>query len=105
MATAVVTAPRIKTSGPAYSGLLDWLTTVDHKKIGILYLWTTFFFFMVGGVFALLVRTQLAVPNSTFMQTVGQVLGQSQASTAQIYNEIFSMHGTTMIFFFVIPMW
>ena len=89
---ATVAAPRIKTSGPAVSGVLDWLTTVDHKKIGIMYLWTTFGFFLVGGILALLVRTQLAVPNNTFLKP-------------QVYNQVFSMHGTTMIFLFVIPMW
>jgi cytochrome c oxidase subunit 1 len=103
-ATAVVT-PRVKTSGPAYSGVLDWLTTVDHKKIAIMYLWATFLFFLVGGILALLVRTQLAVPESQFMSDLGHVLGNSQANTQQIYNQVFSMHGTTMIFLFVIPMW
>jgi len=105
MAATAVATPRIKTSGPAYSGLLNWLTTVDHKKIGIMYLWATFSFFLVGGILALLVRTQLAVPESQFMHDLGVVLGNSQANTQQIYNQVFSMHGTTMIFLFVIPMW
>jgi len=91
MATTVA-APRVHTSGPNFSGLLDWLSTVDHKKIGIMYLWTTVAFFFVGGIFALLVRTQLAVPNNTFL-------------SPHVYNQVFTMHGTTMIFLFVIPMW
>src|SRR5207245_5656683 len=70
--------------------LLEWLTTVDHKKIGILYLYTTFFFFLVGGIMALLMRTQLAVGNNHFL-------------AAQTYNEIMTLHGTTMIFLCIIP--
>jgi len=69
----------------------EWLMTTDHKKIGIMYITTAFFFFLAGGVEALLVRTQLAVPN-------GKVL------TPEIYNQVFTMHGTTMIFLFVMPM-
>ncbi|MEA2646970.1 MAG: cytochrome c oxidase subunit [Chloroflexota bacterium] len=109
MATAAL--PRVHTSGRSYKGILDWLTTVDHKKIGIMYLWTTFFFFLVGGILALLVRTQLATPNSEFMKTLATVLGCAKSgpnctnNVQQIYNEVFSMHGTTMIFLFVIPMW
>ena len=77
---------------PRYTGVLEWATTVDHKKIGILYLWTTFFFFLVGGLLALLVRAQLATPD-------GKILD------AQAYNGAFTMHGTTMIFLFVVPVW
>src|ERR671923_1400296 len=75
-----------------YSGVLDWLTTVDHKKIGFLYLYTTFLFFLVGGVLALLMRTQLAVGSNTFLKP-------------QTYNEIMTLHGTTMIFLWIIPVW
>src|ERR1700730_6156670 len=69
----------------------EWLMTTDHKKIGLMYIVTAFFFFLVGGVESLLIRTQLAVPN-------GKVL------SPEIYNQIFTMHGTTMIFLFVMPM-
>src|SRR6266851_3249045 len=69
----------------------EWLMTTDHKKIGVMYLLTGFFFFLAGGLEAMLIRTQLAVPN-------GKVL------TPEIYNQIFTMHGTTMIFLFVMPM-
>ena len=92
MAATAVAAPRVKTSGPKVSGILDYLSTVDHKKIGIMYLYTTFFFFLIGGALALLVRTQLASASNTFL-------------TPTVYNQVFSMHGTTMIFLFVIPMW
>jgi cytochrome c oxidase subunit I len=72
------------------TGLISWLTTVDHKKLGILYLYTTFFFFLIGGIMALLVRVQLAEPQNKFL-------------TPAQYNQIFTMHGTTMIFLWIIP--
>ncbi|HEY2430283.1 MAG TPA: cbb3-type cytochrome c oxidase subunit I, partial [Acidimicrobiales bacterium] len=72
-------------------GVVGWLTTIDHKRIGILYGVTAFIFFLVGGFEALLIRLQLAEPN-------GRML------SAQVYNEVFTMHGTTMIFLVVMPM-
>src|SRR2546423_8964425 len=89
MATAERTFPVAK---PGYSGLLEWITTTDHKKIGIMYVGTTFMFFLAGGLLALGIRTQLATPDGTLL-------------TAQQYNEAFTMHGTTMIFLFVVPVW
>ncbi len=77
---------------PRYTGILEWITTTDHKKIGVLYLVTTFFFFLLGGLLALSIRTQLAVPD-------GKVL------TAQDYNAAFTMHGTTMVFLVIVPIW
>jgi cytochrome c oxidase subunit 1 len=71
-------------------GWLDWLTTTDHKKIGILYLFATFIFFLLGGVEALIIRAQLAVPDGTLVEP-------------SVYNGLVSMHGTTMIFLFVVP--
>jgi cytochrome c oxidase subunit I len=68
----------------------SWVTTVDHKRIGILYIGTSLVFFIVGGVLALLMRAQLATPNEHFV-------------TRNSYNELFTMHGTTMIFLFVVP--
>jgi cytochrome c oxidase subunit 1 len=74
-----------------YSGIWDWLTTVDHKKIGIMYGVTAFGFFLLGGIEALLIRIQLAAPNQSF-------LDQDQ------YNRMFTMHGTTMVFLVIMPM-
>jgi len=68
----------------------SWLTTVDHKRIGILYLWTTLLFFAAGGILALLIRTQLATPNESVL-------------TKNSYNEVVTMHGTTMIFLVLVP--
>ncbi len=75
----------------AKTGIVSWLTTVDHKKIGFLYGLFALIFFLIGGVEALLIRAQLAVPNGTVL-------------TAQQYNTMFTMHGTTMIFLAVMPL-
>ncbi len=72
------------------TGLADWLTTVDHKKIGILYGVTAMFFMLVGGAEALMIRIQLARPENNFV-------------TAEMYNQIFTMHGTTMVFMVGMP--
>ena len=72
-------------------GWRSWLFTVDHKKIGLMYMITAFGFFLVGGIEALLIRTQLATAD-------GKVL------SADLYNQMFTMHATTMIFLFVMPM-
>jgi cytochrome c oxidase subunit 1/cytochrome c oxidase subunit I+III len=71
-------------------GVLGWLTTTDHKRIGLLYLFASLAFFAAGGIEALLMRTQLIGPDAN-------VLGP------QAYDEMFTMHGVTMIFLFVIP--
>ena len=68
----------------------SWLTTVDHKRIGILYLWTCLVFFAIGGFLALLIRTQLIVPHNHFL-----VRGS--------YNQVVTIHGTTMIFLVIVP--
>jgi cytochrome c oxidase subunit I len=72
-------------------GSTSWFTTVDHKRIGILYMVTAFVFFLVGGTEALLMRIQLGVPDNTFLEPA-------------TYNQIMTMHGTTMVFLFVVPM-
>ena len=72
------------------TGIWSWITTVDHKRIGIMYGYAAFFFFIIGGVEALLLRIHLAQANSEFL-------------TAGAYNALFTMHGTTMIFLFVMP--
>jgi cytochrome c oxidase subunit I len=83
---AELTAPE-----PSFGAkVMDWLTTTDHKKIGILYIVTAFFFFVVAGIMALFIRSELAQPG---LQIVSD----------QTYNELFTMHGTIMIFLFVMP--
>ena len=71
--------------------IVDWLTTVDHKKIGIMYGAFALFFLLVGGVEALMIRTQLFLPENDFV-------------SARLYNQLFTMHGTTMIFLAVMPL-
>src|SRR3954464_5735386 len=73
------------------SGIVGWLTTTDHKRIGILYLFTSLAFFALGGAEALLIRTQPRSPEST-------LLGPGPFNPAR------TTHGVTMIFFFLIPM-
>jgi cytochrome c oxidase subunit I len=68
----------------------SWLTTVDHKRIGLLYIWTALLFFAVGGVMALLIRAQLASPGEHLL-------------TKNSYNQVATMHGTTMIFLVIVP--
>jgi cytochrome c oxidase subunit 1 len=72
------------------TGLWSWITTVDHKRIGILYGTTAFIFFLLGGIEALLLRIQLGSPNNTFL-------------SPETYNQLFTMHGTTMIFLAIMP--
>jgi cytochrome c oxidase subunit 1 len=85
-------APRRLFQRPTHPvGLWNWFTTVDHKRIGLLYMGTAFAFFIVGGIEALIIRLQLGGPN-------GHVV------TANQYNQIFTMHGTTMIFLVVMPL-
>jgi cytochrome c oxidase subunit 1 len=69
-----------------------WVTTTDHKRIGILYVVTSLVFFAAGGLMALLMRAQLATPDESFI-------------TKNSYNELFTIHGTTMIFLFIVPLW
>src|SRR5947209_5296092 len=87
MATTALTPAAV-----AYrSGLYEWLTTTDHKKIGILYVANSFLFFFIGGILALGVRAELAQPGRQFF---------SEAT----YNQLFTIHGSVMIFLFIIPM-
>ncbi|HEY7738330.1 MAG TPA: cytochrome c oxidase subunit I [Candidatus Limnocylindria bacterium] len=72
------------------SWVLDWLTTVDHKKIGVLYIANSFLFFFFAGLLALVIRSELAVPGLQFVDE-------------STFNQSFTMHGTLMIFLFIVP--
>jgi len=87
MATTTLT-PRVETYRRSW--IIEWLTTVDHKKIGIMYIVNSFIFFLIAGVLALVMRSELAVPGLQFLDD-------------RTYNEAFTMHGTIMIFLFVVP--
>jgi cytochrome c oxidase subunit I len=82
----VATRPRLT----ALQILHDWVTTVDHKKIGLMYIGYALIFLVIGGLEAILMRIQLAVPNNAFV-------------TPQVFNRLFTMHGTTMVFFVGMP--
>ncbi len=87
MATAAGTLPQVQEE----STIWTWLTTVDHKKIGALYGVSGFLFFLLAGFEALLIRTQLAVPNGTVIE-------------ADRFNQLFTMHALTMIFLAIMPL-
>ena len=91
-AVAGLSRPEILLHGPEErpTGWLAWLGTTDHKKIGIMYLIATFVFFMLGGVEALLIRTQLIQADNNLID-------------GTTYNQLVTMHGTTMVFLFIVP--
>jgi cytochrome c oxidase subunit 1 len=91
MATAAVSLPHSHVSEHPTSGLWSWLTTVDHKRIGMLYLFTSLTMFAIGGIEAVIMRAQLMGPNGTLV-------------SAELFNQLFTMHGTTMIFLVIMPM-
>jgi len=87
---ALTVPPAILTPSERAHWELSWISTVDHKRIGILYLVFALFFFVIGGVEALFMRLQLSVPNNSFIGP-------------NTYNALFTMHGTTMIFLVAMP--
>jgi cytochrome c oxidase subunit I len=91
MSTVVEAAPWPFRRPTAKKGVWSWVTTVDHKRIGLLYGYTAFIFFLLGGIEALLIRMQLAKPD-------GQVV------SADLYNQLFTAHGVTMIFLVIMPL-
>jgi len=90
MATIVETPPVSPAAAEPKGGLWAWVTSVDHKKIGIMYGIAAIVFFVIGGIEALFIRLQLAVPDGTLV-------------SEDAFNQLFTMHGTTMVFLFVMP--
>src|ERR1700734_3839705 len=84
-AIAIQTASR-----PWLEALHEWVTTVDHKRLGVLYIVYALCFLMVGGIEATVIRIQLIRPHNDFV-------------SPQVFNRMFTMHGTTMIFFVAMP--
>src|SRR5438477_3519249 len=83
--------PITRPAAPSWTAVLhDWVTSVDHKKIGILYVLMAVVFLVVGGVEALLMRWQLLWPRNNFLGP-------------DVFNQMFTMHGTTMVFFMGMP--
>src|SRR5256712_8840293 len=91
MATALRRHADVAAHTAADTGLWSWITTVDHKRIGILYGVTAFAFFLIGGIEALLIRLQLARP-------------LNHVVSAETFNALFTMHGTTMVFLAIMPL-
>ncbi|MDO8501505.1 MAG: cytochrome c oxidase subunit I [Gemmatimonadaceae bacterium] len=94
MATTAVPSHPVHHAATAYdehSGIWGWLTTVDHKRIGVLYLYTALVFFIIGGLEAVIIRAQLQGPNGSVV-------------SAETYNQLFTMHGTTMVFLAIMPL-
>ena len=92
MATATITPATPVVPRDKGRILVDWLTTTDHKKIGYLYLITSFVYFLIGGVMALMIRAQLTMP------------GLEIVATKEQYNQLFTMHGTIMLLMFATPL-
>ena len=91
MATITGTIEGVLRRPTAYSGWWGWVVTVDHKRIGVLYGVTAFTFFLVGGVQALVMRSQLAASDLAVVNP-------------ELYNQLFTMHGLTMIFLAIMPL-
>jgi cytochrome c oxidase subunit I+III len=89
--TAAVYEQQLERMWQPRPGVLGWLMTTDHKRIGLLYFWTTLAFFAAGGVEALFIRTQLIAPNRNIV-------------SPSTFDQLFTVHGLTMIFWFIIPM-
>src|SRR6267143_2126846 len=91
MSTDAMALPRTEpASRPVVARLHDWVTTVDHKRLGILYIIYALLFLMIAGIEAIVIRIQLIRPHNDFV-------------SPQVFNRMFTMHGTTMIFFVVMP--
>src|SRR5712671_1193524 len=91
MSTDAIALPRTElTARPVVASLHEWVTTVDHKRLGILYIIYALVFLLIGGIEATVIRIQLIRPHNDFV-------------SPQVFNRMFTMHGTTMIFFVVMP--
>src|SRR6266853_3762 len=92
MSTEVIAWPRVEESSrPLVDRLHDWVATVDHKRLGIMYMLYALVFLLIGGIEAAIMRIQLSAAHKDFV-------------SPQVFNRMFTMHGTTMIFFVVMPL-
>lgn len=87
---AIDESPTVRQGPPPMNVVYEWLTTVDHKKIGLMYIAYALVFLLIGGLEATLMRLQLAIPNNDLIPP-------------QVFNRLFTMHGTTMVFFVGMP--
>src|SRR5271166_5028253 len=86
----LVTMPAHEAAKPLFDRAHEWVTTVDHKRLGIMYIVYALIFLVIGGIEATLMRIQLIRPHNAFV-------------SPQVFNRIMTMHGTTMIFFVAMP--
>src|SRR6201993_2925116 len=92
MSSDAIVIPSVQAPSQRWlEALHEWVTTVDHKRLGILYVLYGLFFLVIGGIEAIIMRIQLMRPHNDFV-------------SPQVFNRMFTMHGTTMIFFMVMPM-
>ncbi len=106
-------APYLQAKETWLATVWDWMTTVDHKKIGVMYLFAVLFMFFLGGVAALAVRVELFTPTRTLIlpndkvEIVGQLFSATGAASAmegnKIYNHVFTLHGLIMVFLVIVP--
>src|SRR5246127_2886499 len=91
MAANAITIPDVRVQDrPWVDTLHEWVTTVDHKRLGILYIISSLMFLALGGLEAIIIRIQLIRAHNDFV-------------SPQVFNRMFTMHGTTMIFFVIMP--
>jgi len=105
--------PYLTPKSSVLATIIDWATTVDHKKIGVMYLFTILFMFFLGGIAALAVRWELFTPTHTLVDAAGksEVVGQLFAAAGatniadgnNIYNKVFTLHGLIMVFLVIVP--
>ena len=96
----------LESKGSLWANIVNWATTVDHKKIGVMYLVAVLAFFFLGGVLALMVRTELLEPvRLVDGKVVGQLFGKDEGSAGSnnFYNRLFTLHGAVMVFMVIIP--
>src|SRR5271168_3896324 len=91
MATQLIALPAPEARRPLAAQLHEWVTTVDHKRLGLLYIGYSLLFLVIGGIEAAIMRIQLIRPLNHFV-------------SPQLFNRMFTMHGTTMIFFVAMPL-
>jgi cytochrome c oxidase subunit 1 len=84
----------------ASKGIMNWLITIDHKRIGMMYLASVWLFFCIAGVLALLFRIELLTPNLDFLLGLvgGENVRQVHANALDLYNQVFTLHGAIMVF-------
>jgi len=87
----------------AQRGLKSWLLTVDHKRLGLMYLGATLLFFFVGGMAAIMFRTELLTPGPGEISGALEALGMDPTTSATTYNKLFTVHGAVMVFLVIIP--